>query len=131
MSMTLPFIRMAEKCVPHACFHFEPLADGQAADLGDRDGADRDQLLQQRDVGGGRRVDVGRVQDARLVAGAVECTPRRLTEVENALRGMARNEQTGEQVAALATRDAEPLNYNHFKVPLVANLVKRAVRGQA
>jgi hypothetical protein len=31
----------------------------------------------------------------------------------------------------LASRDAQPLNYNHFKMPLMDNLVKRALRGQA
>jgi len=71
------------------------------------------------------------IQDARFVAGAVECVPRRLVDVERSLRGKSRTAETGEMAAALASRGAEPLNYNHFKVPLIANLVKRAVRGQA
>jgi hypothetical protein len=29
------------------------------------------------------------------------------------------------------TRGAQPLNYNHFKVPLMQNLVRRAVRDAA
>lgn len=69
------------------------------------------------------------IDDARIAAGAVECVPRRLRDVENALRGQQRSEQTAERVASLATDGAQPLNYNHFKVPLLANLVKRAVRG--
>lgn len=75
------------------------------------------------------KVSGGVIQDARLACGAVECVPRRLTAVENALRGQQRSEQLAEQVAAIATQGARPLNYNHFKVPLMANLVKRAVRG--
>jgi xanthine dehydrogenase YagS FAD-binding subunit len=55
--------------------------------------------------------------------------PRRLDEVENALRGQQRSEQLAERVASIASQGAEPLNYNHFKIPLIENLVKRAVRG--
>jgi xanthine dehydrogenase YagS FAD-binding subunit len=54
-----------------------------------------------------------------------------LTNVESALRGRPRNEDTANQVASIATEGARPLNYNHFKVPLMENLVKRAIRGQA
>ena len=75
------------------------------------------------------KVSGGTVQDARVAAGAVECVPRRLQAVENALRGQQRSEQLAEQVASIATNGAQPLNYNHFKVPLLGNLVKRAVRG--
>ncbi len=75
------------------------------------------------------RVSGDTIQDARLACGAVECVPRRLTDVERALRGRPRNEDTANQVAAIATEGARPLNYNHFKVPLMENLVKRAVRG--
>lgn len=77
------------------------------------------------------KVSGGTIQDARLAAGAVECVPRRLQAVENALRGQQRTEDLAERVASIATDGARPLNYNHFKVPLLANLVKRAVRGQA
>jgi len=75
------------------------------------------------------KVSGGVIQDARLACGAVECVPRRLEAVENALRGQQRSEQLADQVASIATEGAQPLNYNHFKIPLMANLVKRAVRG--
>jgi len=75
------------------------------------------------------KVSGGTIQDARLAAGAVECKPRRLQAVENALRGQQRSDDVAERVASIATDGARPLNYNHFKVPLLANLVKRAVRG--
>jgi len=76
-------------------------------------------------------VSGGSIEDSRFVCGAVECTPRRLQNVENAVKGKSRSAETGEQVASLATEGARPLNYNHFKVPLMENLVKRAIRGQA
>lgn len=75
------------------------------------------------------KVSGGTIQDVRLAAGAVECVPRRLEAVENALRGQQRSEALADQVAAIATDGARPLNYNNFKIPLLANLVKRAVRG--
>jgi xanthine dehydrogenase YagS FAD-binding subunit len=40
-----------------------------------------------------------------------------------------RDEATAERVAALAARGARPLNFNGFKIPLLENLVRRAVRG--
>ena len=70
----------------------------------------------------------GKVADVRMACGAVQCTPRRLEEVEALITGRDRNEETAELAGALAVRGAEPLNYNHFKVPLMENLVKRAVR---
>lgn len=68
------------------------------------------------------------IESARLVCGAVECVPRRLRDVENAITGKPRNEATAEAVAGLASRGARPLNFNHFKAPLMENLVKRALR---
>ncbi|MFM1895862.1 MAG: hypothetical protein RLZZ385_936 [Pseudomonadota bacterium] len=75
------------------------------------------------------KVSGGTIADARMACGAVECVPRRLTNVESAIRGQARSEQTANQVAALATEGARALNYNHYKLPLMENLVKRAIRG--
>ncbi|MEX2131667.1 MAG: xanthine dehydrogenase family protein subunit M [Pseudohongiellaceae bacterium] len=75
------------------------------------------------------KVSGGTIEDARIVCGAVACVPQRLTNVERALRGQTRSEETANQVAAISTEGARPLNYNHFKLPLMENLVKRAVRG--
>ena len=71
----------------------------------------------------------GRIEDARIVAGAVECVPRRMTAVEEFVRGRPRDEETADMAGELAVRGADPLDYNHFKIPLLRNLVKRAVRG--
>ena len=70
-----------------------------------------------------------RIDDARIVCGAVQCIPRRLQEVETMIRGQIRNEDTAAQAGSMAVQGAEPLDYNHFKIPLMENLVKRAVRG--
>jgi xanthine dehydrogenase YagS FAD-binding subunit len=71
-----------------------------------------------------------RIQRARLAVNAVAAHPVRLTRVENALAGGPRNEATAEIAAALAAQGAVPLRHNGYKVALVRNLVKRAVRGQ-
>ena len=70
----------------------------------------------------------GTIEDVRIACGAVQCTPRRLTEVEDLVRGRIQNEETAELAAAAATRGARALNYNHFKIPLMQNLVKRSLR---
>jgi xanthine dehydrogenase YagS FAD-binding subunit len=74
------------------------------------------------------RVEGGTIREARFVCGAVECVPRRLIDVERAVVGKPKNEATAENVATLASRDAQFLNYNQFKAPLMENLVKRSLR---
>ncbi len=74
------------------------------------------------------RFEGERIVDASLVCGAVECVPRRLTAVQAALRGAIRNTTTTDRAAALATADAEPLKYNAYKLTLLENLVRRAIR---
>lgn len=69
------------------------------------------------------------IRDARLVLGAAACVPYRLTAVENALRGAKRDAATADRVATLASAGAKTLNFNQFKVPLMENLIRRAVRG--
>ena len=75
------------------------------------------------------KVSGGAIEDARIVCGAVECVPRRLEAVENAIRGQQRSEELAARAGEIAVDGARPLNYNHFKVPLMQNLVKRAIRG--
>ena len=102
-----------------ADFHFEKVADRKTWDF-----ALVSVAAAVRDVG-------GVIEDARIVGGAVECIPRRMTDVEDLVRGRPRNEETAEMAGALAIRGADPLDYNHFKIPLLRNLVKRAVRPTA
>ncbi|MEZ5558879.1 MAG: xanthine dehydrogenase family protein subunit M [Pseudomonadales bacterium] len=70
----------------------------------------------------------GSIDEARLVSGAVAAVPWRLKGVERALVGQPRTAATGDAVANLASRGGEPLNHNAFKLPLLENLVRRALR---
>lgn len=99
-----------------ARFHFEKVADRKTWDF---------PLV---NVAAAFRVADGRIEDSRIVLGAVECIPRRLTDVEDLVRGRVPNESTAAEAGELATQGARPLSYNHFKIPLVKNLVARAVR---
>ena len=74
------------------------------------------------------RIDDGVFQDARIVCGGVECVPRRMRGVEDLVVTNEQSEDTAALAASLAPRGARTLNYNHFKVPLMENLVKRAIR---
>jgi xanthine dehydrogenase YagS FAD-binding subunit len=71
------------------------------------------------------RMEGGTIADSRLVCGAVECVPRRLRSVERAIQGQPRNQATADMVAGLASQGAQPLTHNHFKMPLMDNLVTR------
>ena len=73
-------------------------------------------------------IEGGMISRIRMAAGAVECVPRRLTVVEQVVTGSAPDEETAGLAGQAAVRGATPLNYNHFKVPLLENLVKRAIR---
>ena len=67
------------------------------------------------------------IEDSRIVAGAVQTTPRRLTNVENAIQGRTKNLATGESAKQIASEGARALAHNGFKIPLLQNLVKRAI----
>jgi len=77
------------------------------------------------------KVSDGKVTDVRMACGGVQCTPRRLKSVESLMKG----EKIGTEMQTLAKRvaaqGAKPLNYNHFKIPLMGNLAARAVRSLA
>jgi xanthine dehydrogenase YagS FAD-binding subunit len=73
-------------------------------------------------------LDGERIERVRIVAGGVQCIPRRLTAVEEVVRGQPKNEETALLAGQAAVRGAAPLNYNHFKVPMLQNLVTRAIR---
>jgi xanthine dehydrogenase YagS FAD-binding subunit len=73
----------------------------------------------------------GMIGEARLVVNAVAATPRRLKAVEAAIAGKPRNEATAEMAGTLAVEGAQTLRHNGYKVPLMRNLVKRAIRGDS
>ena len=73
-------------------------------------------------------VDNDAIADIRIACGGVACVPLRLTVVEEVVKGSPQNDASADLAASAATRGATPLNYNGFKIPLMENLVKRAIR---
>ena len=71
------------------------------------------------------------IERIRLAVNGVAAHPVRLKAVEAAVIGKPRNADTAELAGQIAIQGAEPLQYNAFKVPLLRNLVKRAIRGDA
>ncbi|MGH6895894.1 MAG: FAD binding domain-containing protein [Geminicoccaceae bacterium] len=102
-----------------AKFYFEKVADRQTWDF---------PLV---NVASALVVSDGVVERARVACGGVACTPRLLAVVGDVVRGNAVDDQLAQLAGQSVTRGARPLNYNHFKVPLMQNLVRRAVRDAA
>jgi xanthine dehydrogenase YagS FAD-binding subunit len=98
-------------------FYFEKVADRNAWDFA---------LVS---IAVAMSIEGGEIAESRVVCGGVACTPHRLKNVERAARGKPLSEDTAEAVAPLASRGAKTLNYNHFKLPMMENLVRRAMRG--
>jgi len=73
----------------------------------------------------------GTIQRIRLAVNGVAAHPVRLTAVEAAVVGKPCTEETAKMAGQIAIQGAEPLQYNGFKVPLLRNLVQRAIRGTA
>jgi xanthine dehydrogenase YagS FAD-binding subunit len=69
------------------------------------------------------------IQKIRLAVNGVAAHPVRLTAVEAAVTGKPRNEATAELAGQIAIQGVKPLQHNGYKVPLMRNLVKRAIRG--
>lgn len=99
-----------------ANFYFEKVADRKTWDFA---------LV---NIAAVMRIADDAISDIRIAAGGVECIPRRLTVVEDIVRGSVKNSETANLAGGSASRGATPLNYNHFKIPLLRNLVTRAVR---
>jgi len=102
-----------------ARFYFEKVADRDAWDFA---------LV---NVAAAIVVNNGVVARSRIACGGVSAVPRRLTVVEEVIQGKPVEEATAKLAGQSAIRGARPLNYNQFKIPLMANLVTRAVRDAA
>jgi xanthine dehydrogenase YagS FAD-binding subunit len=76
-------------------------------------------------------VSGGKIERSRIAVNAVAPHPVRLTAVESAIAGRPRNEETASLAGDLAVRGAQPLEHNGYKIPLMRNLVRRAIRGEA
>src|SRR5579883_578724 len=99
-----------------AHFYFEKVADRNTWDF---------PLV---NVAAAMSVKNGVIENCRIACGGVSAAPRRLTAVEGIVKGKPAGEDIAKLAGQSATRGASPLNYNQFKIPLMANLVTRAVR---
>jgi xanthine dehydrogenase YagS FAD-binding subunit len=100
-----------------AQFYFEKVRDRQVWDF---------PLL---NVASAMVVTGGNIDRIRIVVNAAAAHPLRLKSVEDAVRGKPRNSETGKMGGELAVAGAQPLRYNAYKIPLMRNLVKRAISG--
>jgi xanthine dehydrogenase YagS FAD-binding subunit len=74
-------------------------------------------------------VSNGSIERIRIAVNAAAARPLRLKGVEDAVRGKPPNATTGEMAGKLAVQGAVPLQFNAYKIPLMRNLVKRAIGG--
>jgi xanthine dehydrogenase YagS FAD-binding subunit len=80
-------------------------------------------------VASAMRVSAGRIDRIRIAVNGAAARPLRLKAVESAVRGMPANAATGEMAGKLAVQGVVPLQFNAYKIPLMRNLVKRAIGG--
>jgi len=71
----------------------------------------------------------GNIERIRIAVNGAAARPLRLKAVEDAVRGKRKSAATGEMAGKLAVQGAVPLQFNAYKIPLMRNLVKRAVGG--
>ena len=70
-----------------------------------------------------------KIERIRIAVNGAAARPLRLKAVEDAVRGKSRNAATGEMAGKFAMQGAVPLQFNAYKIPLMRNLVKRAISG--
>ena len=99
-----------------AAFYFEKVSDRPVWDF---------PLV---NIAAAMRLTRDRIDQARLVLGAVAARPWRLLEVEAALAGRDRN-GVAEAASHLAAKGAAILPQNGYKAVLATNLTKRAILG--
>src|ERR1700685_2131756 len=74
-------------------------------------------------------VSGGSIARIRIAVNGAAARPLRLRVVEDAVRGKPPHAATGEMAGKLAVQGAVPLQFNAYKIPLMRNLVKRAIGG--
>lgn len=74
-------------------------------------------------------VSSGSIERIRIAVNGAAARPLRLKVVEDAVRGKPPNATTGEMAGKLAVQGAVPLQFNAYKIPMMRNLVKRAIGG--
>ncbi len=101
-----------------ASFYWEKIADRKSWDFA---------LVS---VARAMRVSNGSITEARVVVNGVAPYPMRLDAVEAAVRGKPLSEETAQMGGEVAIRRAKALRHNDYKLPLLRNLVRRALRGR-
>jgi xanthine dehydrogenase YagS FAD-binding subunit len=71
----------------------------------------------------------GVIDKIRIAVNGAAARPLRLTAVEDAVRGKPANVSTAVMAGKLAVQGAVALQFNAYKIPLMKNLVKRAISG--
>jgi xanthine dehydrogenase YagS FAD-binding subunit len=71
----------------------------------------------------------GTIERIRIAVNGAAARPLRLKAVEDAVRGKSPSVETGEMAGKLAVQGAVPLQFNAYKIPMMRNLVKRAIGG--
>ena len=100
-----------------ATFYYEKVEDRKAWDFA---------LMT---VASAMRINGGVIEEVRMAANGAAPYPMRLTDSERVVRGQAPSDALGIEAGEVAVQDAQPLRHNEFKVPLMKNLIRRAVRG--
>jgi xanthine dehydrogenase YagS FAD-binding subunit len=98
-----------------AQFYFEKIRDRNVWDF---------PLL---NVASAMRVSGNAIERVRIAVNGAAARPLRLKAVEEAVLGKPATAETGEMAGKLAVKGAVPLQFNAYKIPLMRNLVKRAI----
>jgi xanthine dehydrogenase YagS FAD-binding subunit len=80
-------------------------------------------------VASATQLNGGDISRIRIAVSAVAPRPMRLRNVEDSVIGKPADSTTGEAAGKLAVEGAVPLQFNAYKIPLMRNLVKRAIGG--
>src|ERR1700687_5499649 len=80
-------------------------------------------------VASAMQVSGNTIERIRIGVNGAAARPLRLKAVENAVRGKPATAAPGEMAGKLTAPGAVPLQFNAYKIPLMRNLVKRAVGG--
>src|SRR5579863_1886061 len=100
-----------------AQFYFEKVRDRNVWDFA---------LL---NVASAMKVSGDKIDSIRIAVNGAAARPLRLRAVEAAVQGKSKSAETGEMAGKLAVEGAVPLQFNAYKIPLMRNLVKRAIGG--
>jgi xanthine dehydrogenase YagS FAD-binding subunit len=80
-------------------------------------------------VASAMQVSGNNIERIRIAVNGAAARPLRLKTVEDYVRGKQATPATGQMAGELAVRGAVPLQFNAYKIPLMRNLVKRAIGG--